>query len=173
MKNIVLLAILSVALFSCKKKLTEFFIENTSTATIPAASAVISTPFNVMIPDTEANFEQDYESNDTKKKYIDELKLNELTLEIKSPDNFTFSFLDEIELFIESPSQPETRIAYKFEIPDNIENKLVCDIDDKDLAAYIKDESYSLRLRTVTDEAFSQDVEIDIYTKFFVKAKLF
>lgn len=173
MKKIILLTLVVFSIFSCKKKLTEFYIDNTSTATIPAASAIINTPFNIMIPDTESNFESDFESNNARKDHVDALHLTQMNLKITSPSNFTFSFLDEIEIFIKSPSQTEVRIASKFDIPDNVGAQIICDIDDKDLTEYIKDDTYSLRIRTVTDEAFSQDVEIDIFTEFFVKAKLF
>lgn len=119
-----------------------------------------------------SSFQQDFESNDTRKKYIDEFKLTSLILSIDSPDNFTFSFLKDIEIFIVSDNLPEKRIAYKLDIQDNIGSSITCDLSENNLAEYIKEDSFSLKVEVITDEFFSQDVEINIYSQYFVDAKL-
>jgi hypothetical protein len=95
-----------------------------------------------------------------------------LKLTITSPSNETFSFLNSIEIFISSPNIEERKVAFKESIPANVGNQLICELVDVELQDYIKEETFKLRLKTVTDETIPQDVTIDVYTDFFVDAKL-
>lgn len=159
-------------LISCKKKLTEFYIKDTSQVVVES-NAVIGLPIIVSTSDMETNYEGEFEANDTRKENIDELNLTQLKLEIISPTDYTFSWLESIEIFISSGNLPEKRVAFKTYVSDNIGASLVCDVEDINLAEYIKEDAFSLRLNTVTDEYFTEDIAINISTEFFVKAKIF
>lgn len=173
MKKILLLLLISTtALFGCKKKLTEFYISDTTQVKVDANST-INLPFSIQTPDMETNYEGEFASNDTRKENIETLKLTKLKLVITSPSDYTFSWLESIEIFIESENLPEKRVAFKEFISDNVDNSIVCDVEDLDLQEYIKEDAFSLRLKTVTDEYFTDDVYIDLSTEFFVKASIF
>ncbi len=66
----------------------------------------------------------------------------------------------------------EKRIAYKLDIDNTIGSTLTCDISEENLADYVKADNFSLKVEVVTDELFSQDVEINIFSQYFVDAKL-
>lgn len=164
----ILLVLITV---SCKKKLTQFEIDYTSEVVVPSSLGQFI-PVSLYTPDVTTNSSYEFESNDTRKDLINSIYLNNLTLTITSPSGETFSFLNEVELFMESPGTAEQRIAYKTDIPPSQGTTLVCDLENVDLQEYIKDDSFTIRLRTTTDETIPQDVHIQIYTNFLVDAKL-
>ncbi|GAB5417345.1 MAG: hypothetical protein Crog4KO_29270 [Crocinitomicaceae bacterium] len=156
---------------SCKKKLTEFYVDYTSQVIVSSSVGQL-VPFSVNTPEMETNSEFVFESNNTRKDNVEQINLEELRLTITSPNGETFSFLNSIEVFISSPNVTERKVAFKESIPSNIGTILVCDLVDVELQEYIKEDRFTLRLKTVTDETIPQDVYIDVYTNFFVKAKL-
>ena len=91
---------------------------------------------------------------------------------ITSPSGETFSFLNSIEIYISSPQFSEKKVAFKESIPANVGDQLICDLVDLDLQEFIKDDRFTLRLKTITDETIPQNVTVDVYTNFFVDAKL-
>ncbi|MBM1104789.1 hypothetical protein JQC67_01440 [Aurantibacter crassamenti] len=172
MRKFSTLIILAIIVFSCDKldELTKFSIDYDAQVTIPS-SAGINLPFDVLTPDTETNSESKFESNDTRKDLIEEIKLTELQLVITSPDDTDFSFLESIEVYIDADGLDEIKIASKYEVPES-GSTLDLDVSDVDLKEYIKKDSYNLRLNTVTDEAMSQDHDINVKSTFFVDAKI-
>lgn len=172
-KYIALSLILLVAIISssCKKKLTQFHIDYTSQVVVSSTVGQL-VPFSLNTPQMETNAEYEFESNNTNKERINSIRLEQLKLTITSPSNETFSFLNSIEIFISSPNIEERKVAFKESIPANVGNQLICELVDVELQGYIKEETFKLRLKTVTDETIPQDVTIDVYTDFFVDAKL-
>ena len=82
-----------------------------------------------------------------------------------------FDFLNEIHIYIQAEGLSELKIASKTDIPADVDN-IDLDVNSNDLKEYIKKDNYSLRLNTVTDEAMSQDHQIDVNSTFFVDAKI-
>lgn len=158
-------------LFGCKKKLTQFYVDYNSSVVIPSTFGQL-VPFSVYTPEMETNSEAEFQSNNTRKDKIEEIKLDQLVLRIISPQNETFSFLNSIEVYISSPNVAEKKVAYRESIPSDIGQQLVCEIVDTELQDYIKDDTFTIRLRTVTDETIPNDVEVNVYSKFWVDAKL-
>lgn len=159
-------------LTACKKKLTQFYIKYNSTVTVQSTFGQF-VPFNMNTPEMTTESEQKFEVNNTSKDRIRSIFLNDLVLTITSPNNEDFSFLNAVEVFISSPLHTEQKVASKVNISNSVGVQLVCDVEDLDLQNYIKDESFTLRLKTTTDETLSQNVEIDVYTRFLVDAKVF
>lgn len=157
---------------SCDKldELTKFNLEYATQVTIPSTTGV-NLPFDVLTPDTETDSESRFESNDTRKELVEEIKLIELELDIKSPSGADFSFLESIEVYISADGLDEIKIASKTDVPETV-SVLSLDIEDVDLQEYIKKDSYNLRLNTVTDEAMSTDHTIGVNSTFFVDAKI-
>ena len=156
---------------SCKKKLTQFYIDYTSEVVIQSTVGQL-VPFSVYTPEIATNSEVEFESNNTKKDKIESIFLRDLELRIKSPSGETFSFLNSVELFISSPLHTEQRVAFKESIPSSVGTTLICDLLDVDLQNYVKDDKFTLRVKTVTDETIPQDVVVEVYSNFFVDAKL-
>lgn len=173
MKKISLLFLISALflVFGCKKKLTQFNMDNNFEATIPASSPV-DLPFNVYTPEQETNSEFEFESNDTRKDKIEQIVLQKLEITIISPEGEDFSFLNSMEVYLSSPNHSEEKVAFLEDIPDNIGGQINCEIVGQDLQKYVKEDKFKIRLITVTDEVTSQDIDVNIYTDFFVDAKL-
>lgn len=173
MKNFVYLLVAFFALVSCDKldELTKFDIEYKSNVTIPSTVG-IDVPFDVFTPDVETNSESKFEVNDTRKDLIEEIRLKELVLNITSPDDADFSFLESIVIYISAEGLDEIKIAEEVEVDPNTGNSLDVDVVDVDLKEYIKKDEFNLRLETVTDEVISRDHEIEVNSTFFVDAKI-
>lgn len=161
-------------LSSCEEaeKLTQFNIDYNTTVTIPSTFGV-QVPFDVSTPAINTSSTSTFESNDTRKDLIEEIQLTEMTLTINSPSGADFSFLESIEVFISADSLDEVRIAYQDSVDVAAGESLSLTTTGVDLQEYIKADEFSLRINAVTDEAISQDHELNIYTKFFVDAELF
>jgi hypothetical protein len=167
-----LLIILPLFMFSCKKKLTEFYIDYTSEATIPAA-VPLSSPFNIWTPEQTTNSEFEFEVNNTNKERIRSIILKDLDLKITSPNNQTFGFLKDIDLYISAEGLSEKLLAYRYEISEDAGKEISCTVTNKDFQEYIKKDVFSIKIKTVTRELITNDVKLDIYTNFLVDAQLF
>lgn len=140
-------------------------------ATIPSSSP-IDIPFTIYTSEQSTNSEIEFESNDTRKDKIQQIILKELNITIISPQGEDFSFLNNLEIYLSSTNQAEEKVAYLNKISDNIGNELICKVVGQDLQKFVKDDKYKVRLVTVTDEIITQDIDVNIYTNFFVDAKL-
>jgi hypothetical protein len=169
--HLFLLAALLLSQAGCKKKLTQFYIDYDSEAVLPS-SFVTALPFTVYTPETETNSTYEFENNDTRKDKIKSIYLKDLVISITAPANTDFSFLSSIEVYITSPHHDERKIAFKSAVPADAGNSLTCDLIDIDLQSFVKDDSFQIRLRTVTDETIPEDIHLNIYTNFLVDAKL-
>ena len=173
MKHILVLVCFALAFAACKKanKLTQFNMEYNETAVIPASTG-INLPFNILAPDVESNSEATFEANDTRKDLIEEINLSKLDITVTSPASEDFSFLKSISIFISGSGAAETKIAWLDNVPSNSGSVLNLNVSDIDLKEFIKGDSFSLRLNTVTDEVLTSDYHIKMHSTFFVDAKL-
>jgi hypothetical protein len=169
--NIYFLLILSLLFFGCKNKLTQFNIDDNFQATIPSSSP-IDLPFTIYTSEQTTNSEAEFESNDTRKDKIEQIVLEELKIRITAPQGEDFSFLNSLEIYLSSTNQAEEKVAFLDQIPDDIGDQINCDIVGQDLQKFVKDDFIKIRLVTVTDEIITQDIDVNIYTNFFVDAKL-
>ncbi|MFT6501941.1 MAG: hypothetical protein ACJASQ_002066 [Crocinitomicaceae bacterium] len=171
MRKVILSIIILLPLLGCKKKITQFYVDYTSTVVIQSSVTQLL-PFNVYTPDVTTNSEFEFSANNTNADRINSIYLRDMTLTITSPAGEDFSFLNSVDIFISSPNHTERKAAFKESIGSSPGNQLVCDIVDVDLQDFIKDEKFTIRVETVTDEALADDVHIDLYTRFLVDAKL-
>jgi hypothetical protein len=161
----------SFLLLGCKGKLTQFNMDENFQTTIPASSPV-DLPFTINIPEQTTNSEAEFASNDTRKDKIQQIILEELTISITSPQGEDFSFLNSLEIYLSSTVHTEEKVAFLNEISNDIGSEISCEIVGQDLQKFVKDDKIKIRLVTVTDEIITQDIDINIYTNFFVDAKL-
>lgn len=152
-------------------KYTQFNLAYTSKITIPA-NLGINLPVDLFTPEMETNSEAEFEVNDTRKDLIEEILLEECKMKITSPNGQTFGFLNSIHLYLNADGLDEILIAKLENIPENIGNEIVLDVEGKDFKDYIKKDNFTLKAKTITDKITNRDVDISINTKFFVDAKI-
>jgi len=177
MKTINPIRILALALlftaFGCNKiaQLTSFSVKDHSSTTIKSTTQ-LNLPFDVTTPDVTTESQNEYEGNNTAKNLVESIYLKELKLTITNPSSQSFNFLKDIEIYINANGKSEQLIASKYSIADDVGTILLLDPTDVNLKEYVSQDSYKLRLRVTTDKIISNDVSIDIDSKFSVKAKL-
>ena len=174
MKNITYLFIPILFIFSsCKKldKLTQFNMEFNQEITVPATLGV-DIPLNINTPPVESNSENSFSNNNTSSKLVSEIKLSCLDLTLSSPASGDFGFLESIEIYINADGLDEKKIAWKDNIPSDIDGTLSLDTSDDNLKEFIVAEEFTLRINAVTDEVLATDHEIDVRSVFFVDATI-
>ncbi|MEO9531813.1 MAG: hypothetical protein ABJG68_13615 [Crocinitomicaceae bacterium] len=173
MNRLLICALLSVSLISCKKlnKLTQFEIEYSNTAIIPSSTG-INLPFVFVTPEKETNSETTFEINDTRKDKIQQIMLTDLELDVTSPNSEDFSFLKSIKIYLNADGLDEILLAWKDPVPESTSTILILECTNADMQEYIKKDQFTLRVNAVTDEIISQDHELSIFSKYFVDAKI-
>lgn len=172
MKKLILatLVFFGIGFTSCDlDQYTQFDMDFYSSVTVPASSG-INLPFNLFTPDVTTNSEATFGSNNTNKDLLEEVKLTKMTMNITSPNDQRFDFLKEIHIYIDADGLSEVEIAFKENIPETIGTTLELDVNGNDIQEYLKKDKFKLRVETVTDEFVSDDVQIEVYSKFNVNA---
>ncbi len=172
MKKIMILFLISLPLlFSCDKvdEALTFDIEHSTTVTVQGSVIPFDPPAGMPTPDVTTNSEQKFENNNTSKDKVKDIILKEAELEIQDPPSTTFSFLKEIYVYISTNSVNEIRVAWKTDIPKDVQT-INLETTSESLDAYVKSDEYSVRTEVVTREVISQDVEIDMDLIFQVTA---
>jgi hypothetical protein len=169
---LLLFSILSMST-GCEKidKLTQFHINFTDTVTLPSMIG-INLPFNIATPAISTNSSEVFEINDTRKDLIEEIKIEELNLNIIEPEKADFSFLNSIEIFIISDNHPEALIAWKYDIDDSPGKSLSLELTPDDLTIYVIEDEINLKISTTTDKIIASEIKIEIQAGFFVNAKI-
>ncbi|RPE00152.1 hypothetical protein EGM88_02495 [Aureibaculum marinum] len=162
-----------ITLISCDEidNLTKFTMDYDSSTTIPSTTG-IKLPFVLNTPEMESNSESEFESNNTHKDLIEDIRLRVLDLTLQSPEYEDFSFLESIRIYIVADGLDELEIAFNEEVSETTSKILELQTVDVDLKDYIKMDKFSLRVKAVTDEVISEDYEINIHSEFFVDAKI-
>lgn len=160
-------------LAGCKvvDKLTQFNMDFNSTVVIPVPEGT-NLPSDVKTPDVVTNSESTFSVKDTRKDMIEEVKLTSLELTITSPSTGNFDFMKTINVYMLAEGLPETKIAWKENIPNGAGSVLELDTSNEDLKEYIKKDKIVLRMNTVTDELITTEHQIDIHSVFFVDARI-
>ena len=171
--KVLLLAVSMILFDGCKTvdKLTHFNMDYDETITIPSTVG-INLPFNLITPNIKTNSEETFQINDTHKDLIEEIVLKELTLNIVSPVGADFSFLKSIEVYISADGLDEIKVAWKYDIDNDVGASIQLETVGDDLKEYIKKDEFDLKLTTVTDELILSNHDIEVKSKFFVDAKI-
>ena len=168
---VVLLAIL-ISLSACKEldELTQFTMDFNNKVTIPA-NTVINTPISISVPDISTNSASTFSGNNTNAGAIEEIKLQQMQLSIVSPAGSNFNFFKSVEVFMQAEGLPEVAVASETNVADGL-TLLGLNTSDANLKEYITKDKFSIRFSTTTDEAITQDHEINVKTVFFIDAKI-
>ncbi|QCX40107.1 hypothetical protein FF125_17250 [Aureibaculum algae] len=172
-KYFLVLILMMATIISCDEidNLTKFTMDYDSSMTIPSSTG-INLPFVLNTPQMETNSESEFESNNTHKDLIEDIRLRVLDLTLVSPDNEDFSFLESIKIYIVAEGLQELEIAFNEDVSETIGKTLELQTVDVDIQEYIKKDKFSLKVQAVTDEVLTSDHQIDIHSEFFVDAKI-
>ena len=166
-------ALLSLSIFGCEKvdKLLTFTFEQQTSVTIPAVAAIPVSPIDIPIPSITTNSSSTFENNNTSADYVKDVKLTKMTMKITAPEGKKFSFLDEIHIFISTNSENKIELAWKTDIPDDVD-EIELDVTDKNLDTYIKSDQFDLDVKVTIGEILLHDVDMDMNMTFKVTANL-
>lgn len=167
-------ALLVLCFDACKKlkKYTEFDVNNSSNFTIPASNYFINVPFEITTPETTTNIQEKIDTEGSTSKLVDQVTLTRMNLAINNPENGNFNFLNSVEIYLSSSSQPEILAAWKYQIPENNSKVLDLETGNTNLKEYIKDNGLTLRIKIITDKLVPYDLDVTSNETFHIKAKL-
>lgn len=173
MRKFLFIGLMALAFAGCEKanELTQFNIDFTSAASIPASTS-IGLPLDVQTPAIESDASSEFQNNGTNVDLVESIKLTELNLKILTPSDGDFNFLESIKVFITAEGLDEQQIASLSPVPQDTLQTIDLSADDVELLEYLKAEKFQLRVNVITDETIGEDHNVEIYTKFFVDAKL-
>lgn len=168
-----LVSFLIIVSSACKRieKLTEFYIDY-ETYVLIEGSGGINLPFNFFSPEVKSNAEAEFAVQGSEKERAKEIRLHTMQLSIVRPNNANFNFLKEIKIFLSAEGLSEIEIAGLSDIPNNNVAILNLMVKNNNLREYIVKDQFKLRAYAVTDENVIEDIEVKIYSNFFVKAGL-
>ncbi len=158
---------------SCDKleQLLTFTISNESSVTIPATPGPLNIPVGFVIPGVNSNSSQAFSDNNTDASAVKNIYLNSIELTITSPQSQTFNFLSAVHIYISTNSSNETELAYLDSVPQDADSIALIPTQAA-LDQYVKASSYNLRVEAVMRQGLTQDVNINIDSKFRVTANL-
>ena len=168
----ILIIALLVGLSACEEvdQLTQFTMDFNNKVTLPA-NTVINTPISISIPDISTNSASTFSGNNTSAGAIEEIKLQQMQLSIVSPAGSNFNFFKSVEVFMQAEGLPEVSVGSETNVADGL-TLLGLNTTDANLKDYITKDKFSIRFSTTTDEAITQDHEINVKTVFFIDAKI-
>lgn len=137
-----------------------------------SAGIPVNLPITLNSPDVTTNSEQEFAINDTRKDLIESIKAKDVKLSITAPAGKTFSFLKDVRIYILADGLPETEVAEKLNIDNSVGGELPLIVFDVELKDYIKADKFKLKVVSTTDEVLTGNVQVHIYTNFFVDAKI-
>lgn len=170
MKLFSLVLLLSILGLSCKKegKTTTFDLSFNSQATI-SPTAPVNLPFEFFTPPVTTNAESEFEGRNSNLTLIKSVYLNTLKTTITSPDNKSFSFLKEVYLYIQADGMDEKLIASQTNISDDVGSVLDLKPTSENLKDYIRQKTFTIKLKAVTDETLTSEVKLNIFSNFGIK----
>lgn len=172
MKKIFALLAIAAICVQCRivDELTTFNLDYTIGVTIPADNG-LTLPLNILSQERETKTSIKFEENNTTADLIEKITVKTLTLDITSPEDGDFDFLDEIQVYLAADGLDEVEVAYRENVPDGA-STLTLDLYGGDLSEYLKQDKIYLRVRVVKDGSISVDHEVDANVTFAVKAKV-
>lgn len=156
----------------CKKvdELTKFNMEFNTEVTVPS-NTLINLPLDLVTPDVTTNYEETFSANDTRKDLVEKITIDKITITAKSPQGITLDFLKSITVYISADGIPEKEVASKYNIPDGL-TSLDLDYVSDNLKDFLTKDKIRLRVKTITDKAVNQNIDLNVYNRFKVDAKI-
>lgn len=149
----------------------EFELDYTSSISVPASSG-LNLPFDLFSPNVTTNAESTFGSNNTNKDLVSRVTLSSLVATITSPNDQRFDFVDDITLYISADGLGEVEIASVTDVPDNIGTTLEFTTTGNNLKDYIVKDKFKIRAEVTTDKNTTEDIDIELDSKFMVLADI-
>jgi hypothetical protein len=166
MRKLSIFIIATVLLTGCKKLGTFTFTADTD-FTVPAL-----TPIGVFSVPVQTSSQSSFKAQGTDAKHLKEVHLEKISLTITNPTTGNFDFLDKVHIYISASGVAEQEVAFLDPVPQNGSVTIDLNTTGIELVEYIKQETYSLRISTTTNQIINQDVTMKANMTFRVKAKL-
>jgi len=91
---------------------------------------------------------------------VENIMLKSMTVEILSPSNLDFSFLDDITIYITAPGLPDANLAHLYNIPANPGSSINLIPYGNVLDNYVKRNDYNMKIKVKADQIMSIDVKV-------------
>lgn len=173
----ILLSVAPILFLGCGGSLVTFDTQMKGTATVQgSALGQLLGNFPQANGFTSIDFSnnQDFKNNNTSRDKVKSVRVTSLSLQITSPNNQDFRFLDSIEFSVKADGK-EQKVATKTGIASlglaAPNPTLNLDLIDADLAEYVRSSAFSV-VTSGTGRQPAQDTQIEIAIKFTVGAGL-
>ncbi len=135
---------------------------------LPIAGIAISLPAVPMVTNSQQYITQ-YNTSASK---ITSVDLDSFALQILSPGNQNFDFLDSVQLYISAPSQPEVLVAYAYNVPKGQATLNLTTMTNVNLKSYFIQDTVYLRLNTHVNAVPATGTQLNMYSVFHMLADL-
>ncbi|WP_299260170.1 hypothetical protein [uncultured Aquimarina sp.] len=158
---------------SCEElnRLTVFELDYESDFTV-ASTTLIDIPISIETPPVPTNSESEFENNNTNSSLIESIQLKRLRLIVDTPTDGDFNFLQEVRLFIDAEGLEEMEIAFAENLENQNLNVIELETTGVELKDFLKQDSFTLRASTTTDETINEDYSIKVDCVFRVDANI-
>jgi len=166
--------ILIFIFYGCKiiDELTHFDVDYNYTFTLPSFGGINLDNFNIESKDLENDTESTFEINDTRKDLVERATLKKFNVTILEPIDAKFTFINKVEIFVETDALEEKLIAWKENIPADIGNYLELETTSSDLKKYLTSDAIRVRLKTTSSSPLMEDLLLDLRSTVEVDAKI-
>ncbi|MBR9860275.1 hypothetical protein GYB22_05920 [bacterium] len=171
-QTITLFGLVAMLFFTAcdKEKLkVSFKTAHDYTFTLEGSQIPLDLPFDLGTQPVSADVNGKYSANDTRVDKVEEAYLEYLKLSIQDPPTETFSFLNDVYLYISADGLDEVLFASKEDI-ESTAQEIDLDVNDINFAPYIKAGDFNIRTSVVIDETLNEDVDILSEFQFSVTA---
>lgn len=170
--SLTLIALAVAALSSCKKAepIAQLTITDQIQMSIPATAAS-ATPFEMYSQPVYSDASQQLTNNDTKAEMVQSARLKEFRMNITQPLGESWEFLNDIEVFIAADQLSEKKIAFQYQITGGTVAALLLKTENIDLSEYIKKGTYIVKARLTTSKDISNEINVNIISRYLVDAK--
>ncbi len=166
--------ILIFIFYGCKiiDELTHFDVDYNYTFTLPSFGGINLDNLNIESKDLENDTESTFEINDTRKDLVERATLKKFNVTILEPIDAKFTFINKVEIFVETDALEEKLIAWKENIPADIGNYLELETTSSDLKKYLTSDAIRVRLKTTSSSPLMEDLLLDLRSTVEVDAKI-
>ncbi len=169
-----ILFILIFTFFGCKiiDELTHFDIDYNYIFTLPSLGGINLDNLDIKSNNVENDTESTFEINDTRKDLVERATLKKFNVTILEPTDAKFTFINKVEIFVETDALEEKLIAWKDNIPSDVGNYLELETTSSDLKKYLTSDAIRVRLRTTSSSPLTEDLLLDLKSTVEVDAKI-
>lgn len=164
------LILMALTLVACKKEEAVKFDLSYESNFIIQDDAGISIPVVTLMSNMATDSKAEFEFYNTNKESIKKIELTSLEMEMVTPSGHEFDFMEDVEVFISANGVDENLLAYSYNMLNSVGTKISLTVALSDFQEYLKNDKYTLRVRTLHDEFLSNDVELKMKSTFKVDA---